>query len=348
MVRDTENHILMTEGTRALRNRWLIKSGIDTSPRHVRRTSKHAKALAGFIDDLETCGLYEFNSQPYGGYTMAAVLVIHAFAEEPELAAASRRLLDRLSYQYAISSMGLRRIVPFRRHLKRADRTGVYDDPFTAAMVSWYGDSLLTGDIAKQPNLHHAILPAAMPYRPGPLVDKLMLEPGSTQGLIRIGRGKGSSPEIHHRGDGYHISAGGVSWGKGSGIVAKPTVLIRDDGVTDLTGMLRIVGVGELTTWNNTGVHQDFAVGNGSLVIPDGWQPAAESGNWRLFPLGTDRPGWIVTYSDSDVSLFAVVPESAENPDAPQGTWVIKDVDGEPIDRDYQAWPRLQLPEQEE
>jgi len=383
-VRDTENHILMTEGTRTLRNLWLIKSGTNTSARHVRRTNDHARALAAYISDLEECGLYEFNSQPYGGYTMAAVLIIHAFAEAPELREASRRLLDRISYQYAVSSMGLRRVVPFRRQLKRADRTSVYEDPFTAAMVSWYGDSLFTGDIAKQPNLHHAIIPAAMPYRPGALVDRLIAggadgEPGE-RGLVLIGRGKRSSPEIHFRGDGYHISAGGVSWGKGSGIVAKPTVLMRDDGITDLTGMLRIEGHGDLTTWNNTGVHRNFAVGNASLQIPGSWQPAAESEDWRVFALGAEPPRWVVTYSSPEVSLFAVVPGTGEDPkallasvralnpepaqlgtrftsppgteytydtNASRGTWVIKTVDGQAVDRDYQSWPRLQLIDQQ-
>jgi len=381
-VRDTENHILMTEGTRTLRNLWLIKSGADPSIRHARRTSEHARALARYIDNLEQRGLYEFNSQPYGGYTLTALLTIHAFAEEPELVAASRRLLDRISYQYAVSSMGLRRVVPFRRQLGRAGRTGVYEDPLTAAMVSWYGDALLTGEVSDQPNLQHAIVPAAMPYRPGPLVDKLMLGHGNAansrggRGLILIGRGEASSPEIHCRAEGYLISAGGVSWGKRSGIAARPTVLIRDDGVTDLTGMLRIVGVGDLTSWNNTGVHRDFAVGKGTLLIPDEWRPVAESGNWRVFPLGAERPGWVITYSDATESLFAVAAGSTEGPqallqqvlaanpdatqlattfaapggpefsydvDAPRGTWVIKGVEGESVDRDCEAWPRLQI-----
>ena len=381
-VRETENHILMTEGTRMLRNLWLIKSGADDSTRHVRRTGEHARALARYIRDLEQRGLYEFNSQPYGGYTLAAVLIIHAFAQEPELTAASQRLLDRISYQYAASGMGLRRMVPFRRQLGRSDRTSVYEDPLTAAMVSWYGDALLTGDVANQPNLHHAVIPAAMPYRPGPLVDRFMLGDESAarsygEGkLILIGRGEGSSPEIHYRGEGYLISAGGVSWGKGSGIVARPTVLIRDDAVTDLTGMLRIVGAGDLTSWNNTGVQRDFAVGKGPLLIPDGWRAVARSGNWRIFPLGDRRPGWVVTYSDSRVSLFAVTARSTEGPqailekvlaanpnatqlvrrfaapggaefsydaDAPRGTWVMKGVDGQNVDRDYQAWPRLRF-----
>ena len=134
---------------------------------------------------------------------VTAVLIIHAFAEEPELVAATQRLLDRLSLQYALSSMGLRRVVPFRRQLGRAGRTNIYEDPMTAAMVSWYGDSLMTGDVRNQPCLHHAIVPAAMPYRPGRLVDALVAGQGDMavvpgcRGLVRIGRGRKSSPEIH-------------------------------------------------------------------------------------------------------------------------------------------------------
>lgn len=381
-VRDTENHILMTEGTRALRNQWLIRSGADLSPQHERRSRDHAQDLARFIDGLERRGLYEFNSQPYAGYTLTAVLIVHTFADEPELVEACRRLLDRISYQYAVSSTSLRRVVPFRRQLKRSDRTSVYEDPLTAAMLSWYGDSFSVGDIADQPNLHHAIVPAAMPYRPGALVDALMQGDGHAtrrrggRGLVLIGRGERSSPEIHYRGDGYMISAGGASWGTRSGIVARPTVLLQGDGATDLTAMLRIEGAGDLTTWNNTGVHRDFAVGAGPLRIPTEWRPCARTGNWRVFPLEAEQAGWVITYSGPAVSLFAVDADGqddptvllrrvlAANPDAerltaefvtpagasiaydihaPRGIWVIKSANGERAERDYQAWPRLRL-----
>jgi hypothetical protein len=383
-VRETENHILMTEGTRALRNRWLIRSGADRSPGHLRRTDMHARGLAGFVSELDRCGLYEFNSQPYSGYTLTALVVIHAFAGEPELVSVCQRLLDRLSYQFALSSMGLRRVVPFRRHLVRAHRTGVYEDPMSAAMLVWCGDASVRGSVEGRSNLHHAMVPAAMPYRPGGLVTEWVNGirssplPNGGEGLVLIGRGRRASPEIHWRGNGYMISAGGVSWGRRSSIVARPTVLIKDDGVTDIRGMLRIEGEGECTTWNNTGVHRDLAVGKGTLVVPDGWSAAAESEDWGVYSLGGDGGGWILTYSDRGLALFTVVPDGAEAADvlvrrvqaanrpadliagrlvapdgtafgydvnASRGTWVLSTVNGTALDRDCRAWPRLRVVE---
>ena len=128
-----------------------------------------------------------------------------------------------------------------------------------------------------------------------------------------------------------------------------------------------------------TGVHRNFAVGNGSLVVPDGWQPAAESGDWQVFPLSAKHPGWVVTHKGPGISLFAVVPGPEKDPEAllasvqalnpepaklgtrfaapagteytydtnaRRGTWVIETVDGRKVDRDYQTWPRLQLIDQ--
>ncbi|MBT7300395.1 MAG: hypothetical protein HN849_12820, partial [Victivallales bacterium] len=97
------------------------------------------------------------------------------------------------------------------------------------------------------------------------------------------------------------------------------------------------------------------------------------------FALGAKHPGWVVTYSGPGVSLFTVVPGSKKDPEAilasvqalnpepaqlgtrfaapagteytydtnaSRGTWVIETVDGRRVDRDYQAWPRLQLIDQ--
>jgi hypothetical protein len=63
LVRDTENHLLMTEGSRYLKNRWLRLHG-STAPRHDNNGNGMEARLLDLLGELQTAGLYEFNSIP--------------------------------------------------------------------------------------------------------------------------------------------------------------------------------------------------------------------------------------------------------------------------------------------
>jgi hypothetical protein len=374
LVADTENHILMTEGSRYLRNLWLARHG-EEGDRHGPKTARHAAWLASYIDDLEQSGLYEFNSQPYGGYTMAALLILDAHAEDSLLRDATRRLLDRLSYQYALADMQLRRVVPFRRRLERASRSDFTEDPMTAMMISWFGDAYGFGDLKDFANHHHAVISAVMPYRPGPAV---VAELGTTDHtrVSFIGRGPKASPEIHAEGPGFVLSAGGVSWGVKSGISARPTTLLLADNAVSRVDCFSILGEGEFTEWNNTGVYLDFACGSGAMNIPDAFDPIAESGGFEVYTSFSDRKLSIIVYRDTGVSILTLMNEwqgtahdladrlSSDNRDknalfttfrhpsgdvyeydlnAKAGTWVMKRYNGITLDRDYGDWSRLRF-----
>ena len=111
IVNETENHILMTEGSRYLKNRWLQTHG-NAAPRYDNAANGMEGKLPAVLAEMKATGLFEFNSQPYIGYTITALLNFEAFGAEP-LRVAAREVLDTLNWSYALGSYRLRHFPPF-------------------------------------------------------------------------------------------------------------------------------------------------------------------------------------------------------------------------------------------
>lgn len=69
LVQETENHILMTEGSRYLKNQWLREHG-SAEPHYDNRLNGLESRLVSSIGELELAGPYEFNSNPYAEYAL--------------------------------------------------------------------------------------------------------------------------------------------------------------------------------------------------------------------------------------------------------------------------------------
>lgn len=295
LVTETENHILMIEGSRYLKNQWLRTHG-DDRRRYDNTANGLEEELAAFIQEMEQAGPYEFNSTPYAGYTAMALLTLEAFAEEP-VASAARSVLDRMNYEYALGSHGLRRYGVYRRQPKRAGETSLTKHPQTAMMHVWVAQTLgadypgAAEAIAE--NRHHAVFAALMPYRlPTAIAERAART--DRDHTVRIGRGPDASPELYSAGPGVLLSAGGTGRPEGSLIVARPITLFLNDGAGDLTELFTIGGEGDYHEWNNTGVLADFAVGRSPLTVPEAYQTIASSDSWRVYagpPAGTGVDG---------------------------------------------------------
>ena len=242
LVRDTENHLLMTEGSRYLKNRWLALHG-SLDPRHDNVDNGLETWLLKFITDLRTAGLYEFNSIPYEGYTLTALLNLDAFGSD-SVRSAARDLLDQLNWKYALGSLSFRRFPPFRRQYSHARDTALDGDRHVALMKAWA--SLMPDgpqNLALAGGHHIALWACWSPYR---LADDtarwLITKPADY--FVRLGHGPGGSPEIYSGGPGYLLSAGGVNRGNRSMIVARPITLILDDGAMDLSKIVHLAGPG--------------------------------------------------------------------------------------------------------
>jgi hypothetical protein len=318
LVTETENHILMTEGSRYLKNQWLSERG---AAEYNNTENGLERKLVAFIREMEEAGPYEFNSDPYSGYTIMALLTLEAFAHDP-VASAARSLLDRMNWEYALGSMQLRRYPPFRRQPRRADKTDLRDHPHTAVMHIWLARALNAtppgAATVMDMNDHHAVYAALMPYRlAAETVDRAMAT--DRRHYVRIGRGPDASPELHAAGPGYLLSAGGTGRPKGSLIVARPIVLLLNDGAVELSEVFTIGAGGDYRSWNNTGVLPNFAVGRGPLQVPSRYQSLARGETWSVY----HAPGVLIgaaTYSsetdDQDGrGVAALYLQSMENED---------------------------------
>jgi hypothetical protein len=373
LVRDTENHLLMTEGSRYLKNRWLMLHGSEDPIYDNRRNGMEIRMLE-LLEELRTAGLYEFNSIPYMGYTLTALMNLQAWGSD-DVRAAAHEILDRENWVYALGSLNYRRFAPFRRQLRRADLTSLDADYQTAMIKTWMS---LHPEAPPVPDLtegrHHALWAALLPYRlPDGTARWILAKPEPY--FVRVGHGPRSSPELYSGGPGYLISAGGVHRGKRSMIVARPITLMLDEIVDgdarELEDVLHLAGPGEtFTGWNNTGVHQDFAIAAGPVHVPEGWTPSFSNELWQIYP-GAENLS-IAVHSQGDLGIVAIFrdgdaravlnavsrangsgitlkrtfvwpdgPELTYNPHAPKNLWVMIAVDGEPLDRAFDSWPLL-------
>lgn len=374
VMKDTENHILMTETTRYLKNQWLKNHG-STDKKHDNKANGLEKFWVHHLEEMLKTGMYEFNAQPYEGYTLAALMTLHAFAETPEIVRLSQEILDYVNYCYAYGSYDFRRCVPFRRRLERAGKTELGNEAHTALMKTWIKESkgeLVTGEEFRYGD-HHALIALLTPYElPKEIIDLTLKQEGEY--LVKIGHGYKASPEVHSVGDNYLLSAGGVQRGRVSQIVARPTVLLLNDEEADYKNCFHLQGKGEMKEWNNTGVYHQFACSNAPVAIPERYKAVAEQGGWQVFKPYEDDDLLIAVFNKEDLGLLAIFSEwqqgaeslakqlAIDNPQEdklyaaiklPNGTtinydlkarkkqWVIESVNGISLDRNFDFWPRL-------
>ncbi len=365
-LRDTENHILMTEGSRYLKNRWKALHG-DTNPKYDNVTNGLEDYLLEYLGEIERAGYHEYNSRPYQGYTLTALMNIEAFTS-PKVRTFARGLLDRTNWHYALSSLSLRRFPPFRRRNSHASDTDLDGDYQTGLMKAWMSLGGVDGLFVRKGD-HQAIWVGLTDYRLPDTVAEWVMEKQAHY-FVQMGHGDDGSPEIYSGGPGYLISAGGVQNDRFDQGVARATTLILDDGAADLKNLIRVAGPGDkYRGWNNTGVHRNFAVSAGPVHIPDGWEPRNTNGIWQVYQRGDIR---IVVHSSENLGLFCLFTEgeskalldavAARNPDAhdlaesfswpddrsiaydvnaEKGEWIIVSVNGHPVDRDHGQWPLM-------
>jgi hypothetical protein len=368
--KDTENHILMTEGSRYLKNRWLALHGNTAEKYDNTRNGMEDKLLA-FMDEMRVNGLYEFNSLPYIGYTLVALLNMEAFGSE-KLSAKAREVLDYMNWCYALGSYQLKHYPPMRRRYEKAYIQKLLTDYHSAFMKSWLSFSPVdqfNTDIYKAEV--HALMGICIPYQPADEVIKTIFDKGNGY-FVKLGHGKNSCPEIYSAGKHFLLSAGGANQGESSIIVARPICLFLNDTASVLSNVFHLAGPGnDFKQWNNTGVYRNFACAAGPVKIPAGLKPVQEKNDWSVY-LGNDSVV-IAVYSTGKLGILAI----AENQDpedfldkvvqsnsdrdllthqftttegikiefkvnSPNDQWVIQSVDGKPVDRNYDHWPLIQ------
>ena len=368
-IKDSENHILMAQGSKYLKNRYRMLHG-NLEARYNNELNGMEAGILDKLRELSEIGLYEFNSVPYLGYTLAALLNLDAFGSE-KVRNASRNVLDYLCFSYAIGSYRYQYYPPFRRRYERAKNSSLSRDYQTVMMKTWlsfhhdkrFHDRNNTGE-------SHALIAACMPYRPADEVVNLMFNksPGY---FVKMGHGSQASPEIYSAGPGYLISSGGVNRGQKSSIIARPICLFFNNDASDLADVIHINGMGkDFMKWNNTGVYKNFACSGGPVVVPERFKPVAQNNLWKVYQVSDSIH--IAIHSGENLGIISVFRHIKPgdladdllqcNPDAgllkstfqfpggskitydidaPKNKWIMISADGQLLDRDTDQWPLI-------
>ena len=370
-LEDSENHILMTEGSRFLKNQWLMKHG-NTDPKYDNKMNGVSKKLKIFLEEIETYGFYEFNSAPYLGYTYCALLNLYEFASG-DIRDLAGKLLDRLNWQYALSSFKFKHFPPNRRRFGKSFKKNIDSDYHTVMLKVWASlfDDSLSIDMSR--GQHHALWATFASYKPSDKVMEWIINKPKPY-FVKMGHGYNSCPEIISGDKGYLLSAGGANQGKRSLIVAKPIMLFLNDDAEEMSETFHMFGPGEnFVEWNNTGVYQDFACTKGKVYIPEAKQALISSANWQIFSIIEGI--FLAIYSKKEIGLMAIVRSNSakdvlnkiieNNSDesrlntrfnhpngniidydleSPKDQWVITRVNRKNMDRDFSKWPFFESP----
>ncbi|EGD75908.1 hypothetical protein PTSG_00617 [Salpingoeca rosetta] len=316
-VLETENHLLMINGT-------LYLTAL-SAPHHQPTPSKAAPVVQLFLrelmDEILNAGLWEFNSLPYLGYTVIALLILnecsHSSAQHFE---ACRKVLDYLSFTFALGSFKFKRWAPYRRRSDYNSRRSLFVNAMSHIMMVWAERAGIPIEGVTQRcqelNARKSIFAIACRYSPPRAVLRLAND-ATAEYFARIGHGAHSSPELFAAAPGWLLSAGGVSVPKYE-VVGRETMLFLNayDSQT-AEECIHLNGSGDWRGWNNTGVLFNFAISSGRLHRPLWVDEASEtcerSAAWQVRKMRDGGPV-VALYGGAGVSAIGVFDADVDCP----------------------------------
>jgi hypothetical protein len=289
-IKDTENHILMTETARYLTNQLLFKEALKAST----PTDEYDNEKNGFEDwflehlsEFLRLDFDELNSRPYQGYTLIALATLHTYAEGPRVKLMTRMILDYLSAKTAIQTMGLRRHTPFRRRLENlVPKNFLQAD----SAMSWYlfhvgNNRVYDGAEASEVDDYLYLMAAVQRYEmPAQIRD---IFHGVQRPMFQTIHGR--DPEAYYLSPSFLLTAGGRHrhvfgyFTKENSVLAVPTTIIGRSEGTNPKEVFSLRGPEKWSKRNNLCVAPNFACGS-HLSIPESARATGEAiGPWSFY-----------------------------------------------------------------
>lgn len=230
-IPETENHLLMIQADRYLKNQIILdemSSGHPNRGRYVDHQAAVREWLLRRFQRIVREDFVEYNARPYQRYSLAAARMLYDFGKDQQLRLAAQSVLDLATAKMAIGSNGGRRLVPYRRLMENLPpliegplKNGLFDlsggaDHQIAAMLVYIGQTqhgplpgkvswTATGDM---------ILAVVSDYRPPlPVLDLAVDKP-----VPYLQRIRHAAFEIYSSAPGFLITAGGIPSGPSSTI----------------------------------------------------------------------------------------------------------------------------------
>jgi len=285
-VPETENHLLMIESSRYLKNQEMIsrlnESGDDTGVLGSDQMFVKHFLMSKFQEILKN-DFQEYNSRPYSRYSLLAIQNVAQFADDTELRQAAHMVLQFSMATAAIGSYRGRRLVPYRRHMHALRSRGfisLFDNDTN-------GDHLIplmmffTGQTQQLPNnslpleaFGHMIYYAsgtigAHSVFPDNIIMEAAIEK-SRRYEQRIGH---AGAEYYSGGDGWLVTAGGVQTGPTNFFIApvklpfKKLYLDDDRGAAWPTTLMLSAAVIKEHFWEDQMPMEDFIRIEGLKII---------------------------------------------------------------------------------
>lgn len=309
LVRETENHILMKETSRYLKNQWLFEKY---------KTSEYNNEVNGMkafmvehLKEMIKTGFFEFNANPYISFTLEALHVLHKHTNDEEIKMLSKQVMDAENWQYALGSYKLKKYGPFRRRMGRASETSIYADRHGVMIrmeLAKSNSQAITNDKLAC-CFDKALVVATSPYLlPQQTLEMITEKP--TAYYAKIGHGLKGSPELYYGSPSFLMSAGGIRYGKRSQITPRPLTLFLDDQAADISECFHIKGKGKLNQWNNTGLYQNYMVGNQQVSIPEGYEMTTNNGIWQVYKVYPQKDIYVCVSNDDNFGALFVGDEN--------------------------------------
>jgi len=270
---ETENHVLMTEISRYLKNQLVTSEGMQYRSRELPKSAYNNETngvkefLLEYMKEILSTNFDEYNSKPYEVYTLSSVQTLYEYATDPEMKTAAQNVLDYHALRYALQSMDLRRIVPFRRQAKHIGLDYVYErDAGAARYALLVGNQASTSAAQKRQlqNRARSILAVGSYDIPNEIKDLMI----STSDNPYLYWSFYDNAEIVHREENFLISAGGIYHNKyrfpffsHMDGLPRQTVVMFKQGSTLISDMIRFEGAPDIKKRNNTCVFVNFACG---------------------------------------------------------------------------------------
>jgi len=279
-IPETENHRLLCNSSLYLINE-MIYEDYDRSDLYNNLKNGVHDYLKNHLIEIKNTGLYEYNSRPYIGFTLRALLTLNSLTNNQEIKSLTKEILDELFLKYSVQSWRGYLVLPFRRRNENA----VDEIRDKDAISSW--GAAYTGFSATEyiENLSLVLFSKILEYRPPQDCIKYLLDEFGTY----WSRAKYTNLEITYRENNFALFSGGHTdkpffINSGENATVRPTCLMVRDGSTKLSQLIRFDPNNWLLDNNNTGVYKNFACGM-NLKIPDNIKAQFVSGDLSFYSL---------------------------------------------------------------
>lgn len=305
LIRETENHILMKETSRYLKNQWLFE--LYPTAEYDNELNGMRDFLVHHLEEMVQTGFFEFNANPYISFTMEALHVLHTHAADPTIKALSKKVMDAENWQYALGTFQMKKYGPFRRRMERASETSIYSDRhgvlIRIELAKTQQESISAQDVYCC--LDKALIIGTSDYLL-PVQTKAMIMEKPDAYYAKIGHGLKAPPEIYYGTKDYLLSAGGIRFGKRSQITPRPLTLFLNDDASDISECFHIPGKGKLNQWNNTGVYHQLMVGNQAVHAPLQYPIYKQLNDWIIYKPYENKDIFVSTYSKKNLGILYV------------------------------------------